>query len=235
MLKNVQTTRQLCPFPTLVKLYSKSFKLGFSSTWIENFQMYKLEKEMATHSTILAWRIPGTEEPGGLPFMGSHGVGHDWSNLAAAPDVQAGFKKGIGTRGQIGKIGWTIEKTRKFQEKYLLLLYWLLSSLCVDHNKLWKILIEMGVPDHLTFLLKCCMQVKNQQLEPDMKQWTGSRSGQESIKAVYCDPNYLTYSKYYMWNAGLDDSKAAIKIARRNINNLRYIDDTTVMAESKED
>ena len=89
----------------LVKLSSKSFKLDFSSTWIENFQMDELEKEMATHSCILAYRIPGMEEPGGLPSRGSCRVRHDWSNLATAADVQDGFKKGIGTRGQIANIG----------------------------------------------------------------------------------------------------------------------------------
>ena len=64
---------------------------------------------------------------------------------------------------------------------------------CVDHNKLWKILQETGIPDHLTCLLKICMQVKKQQLEPDMEQWTGSKLGKEYVKAVYCHPDYLTY------------------------------------------
>ena len=77
-------------------------------------------------------------------------------------------------------------------------------------------------------------QVKKLQLEPDMKQWTGSKLGQEFIKDVYYYPNYLTYSEYYMWNPGLDDLQAGIKITRRSINNVRYIDDTTLMAESKE-
>ena len=63
---------------------------------------------------------------------------------------------------------------------------------CVDHNKLWKILKEMGMPDHLTSW-ETCMQVKKQQLEPDMERWTGSRLGKEYIKAVYCHPPYLTY------------------------------------------
>ena len=78
------------------------------------------------------------------------------------------------------------------------------------------------------------MQVKKQQLEPDMKQQTGSKQGKEYIKAIYCHPAYLT-SMQSMRNAGLDEAQAAIKIARRNINNLRYADDTTLMAESKEE
>ena len=80
------------------------------------------------------------------------------------------------------------------------------------------------------------MQVKRQQLEPEMEQQTGSKLGKEYIKAVYCHPAYLTYmpSYIFMWNAGLDEAQAGIKIAGRNINNFRYADDTTLMAESEE-
>ena len=70
------------------------------------------------------------------------------------------------------------------------------------------------------------MQVKKQQLELDMKQWTGSKLGKEYVKAVYRHLDYLTYAEYIMWNAGLDEAQAGIKIAGRNINNLRYEDDT---------
>ena len=77
------------------------------------------------------------------------------------------------------------------------------------------------------------MQNKKQQLEPDMEQQTGSKLVEEYIKAVYCHPAYL-YAEYIMRNAGLEEAQAGIKIARRNINNLRYADDTTLMAESKE-
>ena len=77
------------------------------------------------------------------------------------------------------------------------------------------------------------MQVRKQQLELDMEQHCGSKSGKEYIKAVYCHPAYLT-CMYIMRNAGLDEAQAGIKIARRNTNNLRYADDTTLMAESKE-
>ena len=80
------------------------------------------------------------------------------------------------------------------------------------------------------------MHVKKQQLELDMEQQTGYKLGKEYIKAVYCHPAYLTYmqSKYIMRNAGLDEAQAGIKIAGRNINNLRYADDTTFMAENEE-
>ena len=79
------------------------------------------------------------------------------------------------------------------------------------------------------------MQYKNQQLQTDMKQWTGSKLGKEYDKAVYCHPVYLTFSEYIMWNARLDDSQTGIKIAGRNINKLRYADDTTLMAENEEE
>ena len=78
------------------------------------------------------------------------------------------------------------------------------------------------------------MRVKEQQLEPDMEQQTGSKLGKEYVKAIYCHPDCLT-SMQSMWNARLDDSQAEIKIAERNINNLRYADDTTLMAESEEE
>ena len=78
------------------------------------------------------------------------------------------------------------------------------------------------------------MQVKKQQLEPDMEQWTGSKLGKEYVNAVYCHPAYLTYAEYIMQNAKLDKAKAGIKIPGRNINNLRYAHDTTLMAESEE-
>ena len=79
------------------------------------------------------------------------------------------------------------------------------------------------------------MQVEKQQLEPDMEQWTGSKLGKEHIKAVYCHPAYLTYKEYIMRNVGLDEAQAGIKIVKRNINNLRYADDTILVAESEEE
>ena len=80
------------------------------------------------------------------------------------------------------------------------------------------------------------MQVKKQQLEPDMEQWTGSKLGKECVKAVYCHPAYLTYMESTSWEIlGWEEAQAGIKIAGRNINNLRYADNTTLMAESEEE
>ena len=72
------------------------------------------------------------------------------------------------------------------------------------------------------------------QLELDMEQQTGSKQRKEYVRAAYCHPAYLTYIEYIMRNAGLEEAQAGIKIARRNINNLRYADDTTLLAESEE-
>ena len=86
-------------------------------------------------------------------------------------DVQAGFRKGRGTRDQIANIRWIIEKARELQKNiYFCFLDYAKAFDCVDHNKLWKILQEMGIPDHLTCLQEICMQIKKQQLELDMEQ-----------------------------------------------------------------
>ena len=91
------------------------------------------------------------------------------------PDVQAGFRKGRGTRDQIANIRWIMEKAREFQKNiYSCFIDCAKAFDYVDHNKLWKILKEMGIPDHLTSW-EICMQVRKQQLELDMEQQTGSK------------------------------------------------------------
>ena len=92
------------------------------------------------------------------------------------PDVQPGVRKGRGTRDRIASIHWIMEKAREFQKNIsFCFIDYAKAFDCVDHNKLWKILREMGIPDHLTCLLRICMQVRKQQLELDMEQQTGSR------------------------------------------------------------
>ena len=89
------------------------------------------------------------------------------------PDVQAGFRKGRGTREQIANICWIMEKPKEFQKNtYFCFIDYAKALDCVDHNKLWKILKEMGIPDHLT-CWEICMQVRKKQLELDMEQQTG--------------------------------------------------------------
>ena len=109
------------------------------------------------------------------------------------PDVQAGFTKGRGTRDQIANICWIIDKTRELQKTiYFCFIDYTKSFDCVDHNKLWKILKEMGIPDHLTCLLRN-LYAGQEATELDMEQQTGSKQEKEYVKAVYCHPAYLTY------------------------------------------
>ena len=109
------------------------------------------------------------------------------------PDVQAGFRKGRGTRDQIADIRWIMEKIREFQKNiYFCFIDYAKAFDCVDHNKLWKILKEKGVPDYPTCLLRTNIQVRKQQLELDMEQKTGSKQEKEYVKAVYCHPAYVT-------------------------------------------
>ena len=94
------------------------------------------------------------------------------------PDVQAGFKKGTRTRDQIANIRWIMEKAREFQKNiYFCFIDYAKAFDCVDHNKPWKILKEMGIPDHLTCLLRILYTSQEAQLELDMEQQTGSKSG----------------------------------------------------------
>ena len=110
------------------------------------------------------------------------------------PDVQAGFRKGRGTRDQTAKICWIIEKARECQKNiYFCFIDYAKAFDCMDYNKLWKILKEMGTPDHLTCLLRNLYAFRKQELELDMEQQTGSKYEKEYVKAVYCHSAYLTY------------------------------------------
>ena len=152
------------------------------------------------------------------------------------PDVQAGFRKGRGTRDQIANIRWIMEKAREFQKNiYFYFIDYPKAFDCVDHIKLWKILKEMEIPDHLTCLLR------NLYAGQEATVRTGhGRTGWFQIGKGVCQGCVLSpclfnlYAEYIMRNAGLDESQAGIKIAGRNINNLRYANDTTLMAENKE-
>ena len=109
------------------------------------------------------------------------------------PDVQAGFRKGRGTRDQIANIRWIIEKARECQKNvYFYCIDYAKAFECVDHNKLLKILQEIRIPDYLTCLLRN-LYADQEATEPDLEQWTGSKSGKDYVKAVYCHPAYLTY------------------------------------------
>ena len=153
------------------------------------------------------------------------------------PDVQAGFRKGGGTRDQIANICWIIEKAREFQETlYFCFIDYTKAFDSVDHNKLWKILKEMRIPDHLTCFLRNLYAGQ----EATVRTGHGTTDWWFQIgKGVHqgcilspCLFNF--YAEYIMRSAGLEEAQAGFKIARRNINNLRYADDTTLMTESEE-
>ena len=110
------------------------------------------------------------------------------------PDVQAGFRKGRGTRDQIANIHWIMEKAREFQKYiYFCFIDYAKAFDCVGHNKLWKILKEMWLPDHLTCFLRNLYAGQEATVELDMEQQTGSKWEKEYVKAVYCHPACLTY------------------------------------------
>ena len=186
MPKNVQITTQLHSSHMLAKLCSKFSKLGFNSTWTENFQMFKLDLEMAEEPEI---KLPTS----------------------------------------IGSL-----KKQEFQKN----IYFCFNDHgkafdCVDHNKLWKILHEMGIPDHFTCLLRNLYAGQ----EATVKTRPGTTDWFQIGKGV-CQgcilPSWIfnLYAEYIMQNARLDEAQAGIKIARRNSNNLGYADDTTLTAES---
>ena len=109
------------------------------------------------------------------------------------PDVQAGFRKDRGTRDQIANICWIIEKRREFQKSiYFCFIDYAKAFDCVGHNKLWKILKEMGIPDHLTCLLRNIYAGQEATVRLNMEQRTGSKLRKECNKAVYCNSAYLT-------------------------------------------
>ena len=149
------------------------------------------------------------------------------------PDIHAGFRKGRGTRDQIANICWIIEKAREFQKNiYFCSIDYVKAFDCVDHNKLWKILKEMGIPDHLACLLRNLYagQEATVRTGRGTTDWfqIGKRICQSCIFSPYL---FNLYEEYIMRNAGLEEAQAGIKIAGRNINNVRYADDTTLMAE----
>ena len=152
------------------------------------------------------------------------------------PDVQAGFRKDRGTRDQIANILWIIEKAREFRKNiYFCFIDYAKAFDCVVHNKLWKILKEMGIPDHLTCLLRNLYAGQ----EATVRTGHGTECfqiGKGVRQGCILSPCLFNlYAEYIMRNTGLEEAHAGIKIARRNINNLRYADDTTLMAESEEE
>ena len=152
------------------------------------------------------------------------------------PGVQAGFREGRGTRDQIANICWIMEKARECQKNiYFSFIDYAKAFDCVDHNKLWKILQEMEIPDRLTCLLRNLYAGQEATVRTAHGTTDWFQIGKGVRQGCILSPCLFNLSsEYVMRNAGPDEAQAGIKIARRNINNLRYADDTTLMAEREE-
>ena len=152
------------------------------------------------------------------------------------PDVQAGFRKGRGTRDQIANIRWIIERAREFQKNiYFCFIDYAKAFDYVDHHKLWKILKEIRIPERLTCLLRNLYAGQEATVRTGHGTTDWFQIGKEVHQGCILSP-CLLHAEYIMRNTGLDEeTQAGIKIAGRNVNNLRYANDTTPMAESQEE
>ena len=151
------------------------------------------------------------------------------------PDVQAGFRKGRGIRNQSANIHWIIEKAREFQKNiYFCFLNCAKDFDCVDHNKPWKIIQKMGIPHHLTCLLRNLYAGQEAIVRIGHGTIDWFQIGKGIHQGCILSPCLFNlYAEYFMRNMGLDEALAGVKIAGRNINNLRYADDTTLWQKVK--
>ena len=145
------------------------------------------------------------------------------------PDVQAGFRKSRGTRDQIANMCWIMEKAREFQKNiYFCFIDYAKAFDCVDHNEVWKILKEMGIPDHLTCLLRNLYAGQEATVRTGHGTTDWFQIGKGGDQGCILSPCLFNlYAEYIMRNTGLEETQAGIKIAGRNINNLRYANAAT--------
>ena len=152
------------------------------------------------------------------------------------PDVQAGFRKGRGTRDQITNIHWVIEKARECEKNIYFYFIDYANPWTLDHNKLWEILKEIRIPDHLTCLLRNLYAGQETTVRTRHEAKDRFQMGKGVHQGCILSPCLFNfYAEYIMRNAGLEETQTGIKISGRNINNLRYADDTTLMAEREEE
>ena len=152
------------------------------------------------------------------------------------PDAQVGFRKDRGTRNQISNICWIMEKAREFQKNiYFCFIDYAKAFDCVDHSKLWKIPQEMEIPEHLTCLLRNLYAGQEAIVRTGHGTTDWFQIGKGVQQGCILAPCLFNlYAEYIMRNSGLDEAQAGMKIAGKNINNLKYADDTTAMAEREE-
>ena len=153
------------------------------------------------------------------------------------PDVQPGIRKGRGARDQIANIRWIIKKARQFQKSiYFCFIDYAKAFDCVDHNKLWKVLKEMWIPDHLTCLLRNLYAGQEATVRTGHRTTDCFQIGKGVRQGCILSPCLFSfYAEYIMRNAGLDEAQAGVKIAGRNINNRRYADDMILYIENPKD
>ena len=139
------------------------------------------------------------------------------------PDVQASFRKGRGTKVQIANILWIMEKARESQKNvYFCFINYAKAFDCVDHNKLRKILKEMGIPDHMTCLLRNLYSGQEATVTTGHGKTDWFQIGKVHQGCISSHCLFNLYAEYIMRNTGLDDIQAGINIDQRNINNLRF-------------
>ena len=150
-------------------------------------------------------------------------------------DVLIGLRKFRGTRDEIANIHWLIEKAREFQKNFCFIDYTKAFD-CVDHNKLWKIFQEMGIPDHLICLLRNLYagQETTVRMGHGTMDWFQLGKGVRQV-CILSPCLFNLAAEYIMRNPGLDEAQGGIKISGRKFNNLRYVDDTTLMSEIEEE
>ncbi|CAF3391752.1 unnamed protein product [Rotaria socialis] len=153
------------------------------------------------------------------------------------PVTQAGFRKGRGTRDQIANLRWLMEKAREYQKEfYLCFIDYSKAFDCVDHEKLWSVLLEMGVPKHLIILMKNLYTNQQATVKTDYGNTNWFNIGKGVRQGCILSPYLFNlYAEHIMRKAGIEEAAGGIKIGGRNINNLRYADDTTIMAETADD
>ena len=151
------------------------------------------------------------------------------------PGVQEGFRKGRGIRDKIANIRWIIEKAREFKINiYSCFIDYGKVFDYVDHDKLWKILQEMGIPDHLTCLLRNLYACQKATVRTGHGTMDWFQIGKGVHQGCILSPCLFNlYAEYIMQHARLDEAQAGIKVAGRNINNLKYADDTTLWQKVK--
>ena len=157
--------------------------------------------------------------------------------ICELPYVQTGFWKGRATKDQISYNHWIIKKVREFQKNiYFCFIDYAKAFDCVDHNPLWKILKEMGIPDNLTCLLRNLYVGQESTVRTGHGTTDWFQIGKEIYQGcILSSCLFNLYAEYIMKNTELEEAQAGIKIARRKINSLRYADDTTLMAESEDE